>query len=178
MITLELLNDIRAQFHINWSGVHGISHWARVYEIGVRLADKTGADCTVTQLFSVFHDACRYSEGADPLHGPRGAELALKYRTTHLRALPDDAFARLYEACRLHTSSATHEDITVRTCFDSDRLDLGRVGTTPDPNMLCTEAAQSADMIAWALKNGERHAIPDNILGRYITTGRLSAASA
>ena len=28
---------------------------------------------------------------------------------------------------------------TIDACFDADRLDLGRVGITPDPNRMATE---------------------------------------
>lgn len=168
MITVNLIDAVRDQFRINWSGLHGISHWARVYDIGMKLTDQTGANRTVVELFSIFHDSGRYNEGTDPQHGPRGAELALQYRKTHLHQLPDNAFELLITACRQHTSAPTHEDITVQTCFDSDRLDLGRVGTTPDPRYLCTNAAKTPDMISWALNNGEQGTIPDNILGRCI----------
>lgn len=30
------------------------------------------------------------------------------------------------------------EDATVNACFDADRLDLGRVGITPDPDKMAT----------------------------------------
>ena len=168
MITKDLIDAIRDQFHINWSGIHGISHWARVYDIGMKLTDRTEANREVVQLFAIFHDSCRYTEGIDPQHGPRGAELAIHYRKTSLRKLPDKAFELLIVACRLHTSAPTHEDITVQTCFDSDRLDLGRVGTIPDPKHLCTDAAKTPEMISWALNNGEQKKIPENILGNYI----------
>ena len=39
---------------------------------------------------------------------------------------------------------------TIQTCWDADRLDLGRVGITPDPSWLCTEAAKRPEVIAWA----------------------------
>jgi hypothetical protein len=41
-------------------------------------------------------------------------------------------------------------DITAQTCWDADRLDLGRVGTTPKAEYLCTNAARDPDMIEWA----------------------------
>ncbi len=43
-----------------------------------------------------------------------------------------------------------HENITVQACFDSDRLDLGRVGHYPDPNRLCTPLAKELETIEWA----------------------------
>ncbi len=168
MITKDLIRDIKNQFHINWSGIHGISHWTRVYDIGMRLAAQTGANKTVVQLFSVFHDSCRYNEGEDPQHGPRGGELARQYRNNHLQSLSEDEFDLLHTACRLHTSAPTHENITIQTCFDSDRLDLGRIGTIPDPKHLCTDQAKSSNMVSWALKNSESGKVPDNILGSYL----------
>ena len=168
MITEQLLKDIKNQFSINWNGIHGISHWARVYDNGMRLAHSTRANLTVVQLFSVLHDACRYNEGTDPNHGPRGAELAMKYKDTHLQKLADSDFELLIKACRFHTSAFNHENVTVQTCFDSDRLDLGRVGTIPDPKYLCTDAAKSDDMISWALDNSECGRVPNNVLGQYL----------
>lgn len=166
MITQALINDIREQFCINWSGIHGISHWSRVYDIGMTLAEQTGANERVVQLFSVFHDAGRHQEGRDPLHGPRGASLAGEYRYTHLSSLTDAEFDLLVAACSLHTSAQSHENITVQTCFDSDRLDLGRVKTIPNPKYLCTDAAKSHDLISWALNLGRHHIIADNIVGQ------------
>src|SRR6185369_16204086 len=40
-----------------WFGDHGISHWARVLENGLRLSTETGADPNVVSLFAVFHDS-------------------------------------------------------------------------------------------------------------------------
>jgi uncharacterized protein len=45
----------------------------------------------------------------------------------------------LQEACRLHTSAHRTGNPTIDACFDADRLDLGRVGITPDPNKMATE---------------------------------------
>lgn len=167
MITTALIDDIRGQFRVNWHGIHGISHWSRVFDIGMTLALYTEANQRVVQLFSIFHDAGRHSEGRDPQHGPRGADLAELYRHTHLCDLTDEEFDLLHAACSGHTYEQTHEDVTVQTCFDADRLDLGRVGTIPDPQLLCTDAAKNDDMIEWALENSLRGRIADNIVGGY-----------
>jgi uncharacterized protein len=39
---------------------------------------------------------------------------------------------------------------TIQASWDADRLDLGRVGTTPDPARLCTAAARDPEMFRWA----------------------------
>ncbi len=41
-------------------------------------------------------------------------------------------------------------DVTVRTCWDADRLDLGQVEIRPDRRYLCTEAARDPEVLAWA----------------------------
>jgi uncharacterized protein len=43
-------------------------------------------------------------------------------------------------------------DVTVLTCWDADRLDLGRVGIRPDPTYLCTAAARDTDMLTWSYR--------------------------
>jgi len=57
MITTDLLRDIKNQFLLDWNGIHGISHWARVFDIGIKLAVSTGANTSVVQLFFIFHDS-------------------------------------------------------------------------------------------------------------------------
>ena len=56
----------------------------------------------------------------------------------------------LVVACQGHSDGQTHEDVTVSTCWDADRLDLGRVGIRPDPRRLCTAAARDPALIQWA----------------------------
>ncbi len=48
----------------------------------------------------------------------------------------------------MHTDGLTDGDVTLQTCWDADRLDLGRVGITPDADLLCTDAARA--LIDWA----------------------------
>jgi uncharacterized protein len=55
-------------------------------------------------------------------------------------------------ACTLHSDGHTDGDITVQTCWDADRLDLGRVGIRPSARYLCTEAARCGDLIAAAYR--------------------------
>ena len=64
--------------------------------------------------------------------------------------LADHEFRLLYRACAGHTHERTHPDATVQTCWDADRLDLGRVGITPYPSRLCTEVARRPETIEWA----------------------------
>jgi len=160
LITKKLIQVIKDQYALNWHGIHGIRHWGRVYSIGLRLAEHTGAKVDVIRLFAVFHDSRRLNDGYDFEHGPRGAELAKLFRGKYFD-LPDDDFELLIIACGYHTKAKTHENITVQTCFDSDRLDLVRVGTLPDPKYLCTDTAKSPDIIAWANERSQNDYSPD-----------------
>src|SRR5208283_3634313 len=85
-----LIHRILEDYALPWNGTHGVGHWARVLENGLRLAETTGAKVEVVQLFAVFHDAHRVNEGVDDGHGRRGADLAAELR--HLFNLPDDDF--------------------------------------------------------------------------------------
>ena len=144
-----ILHAVLEDYALPWGGDHGVAHWARVLENGLRLAEETGADLEVVRLFAVLHDSRRVNEATDPEHGPRAAEFALSLRG-RLFDLPDHEFRLLHRACAGHTHERTHPDVTIQTCWDADRLDLGRVGITPHPSRLCTEAARRPEMIRWA----------------------------
>ena len=147
-------------YSLRWDGTHGLKHWGRVLENGSRLARTTGADPEVVRLFAIFHDCRRINEGFDPGHGLRGAEVARSLLGTCLD-LGDDQFEQLHYACQYHTDGLTEADVTVQTCWDSDRLDLGRVGITPRPQYLCTPAAGDPAMIEWADERARDGYTPD-----------------
>lgn len=149
MPTAELIKAIRRQYQLPWHGVHGVVHWARVLENGVRLATSTGARVQVVRLFAVFHDSRRTNEDHDPNHGRRGAAFASTLRG-NLFQTSDEDFELLIIACAEHTLGKTVGDVTIQTCWDADRLDLGRVGILPEPKKLCTKAAKDPAMLSWA----------------------------
>jgi uncharacterized protein len=154
-----LLPAIRAQYQLEWDSIHGVRHWARVLETGLRLAPATGARTDVIVLFALLHDACRHDDGHDPSHGPRAAELTKLWRGLHFQI--DDAGAALLEdACRRHTLGLREGDVTVLTCWDADRLDLFRVGIAPAPSRLCTAPAQELTTIEWANQRALDDAFP------------------
>ena len=144
-----IVRAILDEYALPLHGHHGVAHWARVLENARRLCPQTGADLEVVSLFAVFHDSRRLNEGFDPDHGIRGAQFAKTLRG-QLFELSDDDFQLLHCACSGHTDEETHPDVTVRTCWDSDRLDLGRVGIVPHPDLLCTDEARTSTMINWA----------------------------
>lgn len=147
VITPALIDLLRAEYRLDWNGVHGVAHWARVRVNGLRLALYNGADTRIVEYFAFLHDACRRSEGRDPEHGPRAAALAQRLRGRHI-SLEDDAFSLLVAALEGHTHGIGHDSLTICTCWDADRLDLPRVSIEVDPARLCTHEARDPAMIA------------------------------
>ncbi|MCR9115530.1 MAG: hypothetical protein NXI22_01110 [bacterium] len=158
-----LLDVILADYALPLTGPHGVAHWARVLENGVRLANETGANVEVVSLFAVLHDSRRVNERTDPEHGPRAAKFAGELRGNLIQLEPA-AFELLFRACQGHTHERTHPDVTIQTCWDSDRLDLGRVGVMPHPSRLCTEPAKRRDMILWADGRASFGVVPELVL--------------
>lgn len=158
-----IVQAILAEYALHIDGLHGVAHWARVLENGLRLSEQTGATVEVVRLFAVFHDSKRISDGSDPDHGRRGADFAKSLRG-RLIDLSDGDFELLHRACAGHTHELTHPDITIQTCWDADRLDLGRVGITPHPSRLCTAQAKSKDMILWADGRASFGVVPKFVL--------------
>ncbi len=166
MISRELIHTILEHYPLPLDGFHGISHWARVLENGRRLSSLTGGKVHIVELFALFHDSQRMNEGFDDGHGLRGAHLARKLRRIHYDISEED-FRLLIKACELHTDGFLEEDVTVQTCWDADRLDLGRVGITPSVEKLCTEEAKRLDLFEWAVRRGEERFIPDLIASEW-----------
>jgi uncharacterized protein len=169
----SLLETIHAQYMLPWFGLHGVSHWARVYENGLRLAPQTGADERILLLFALFHDARRTNEGWDQGHGRRGADFAASVRGSLIDLQPGD-FDLLYHACALHTDGLIDADPTVQTCWDADRLDLPRAGIHPKPDRLCTPAARGPETIAWAEDRSLRRFIPAFVASDWAVVGEAA----
>src|SRR5262245_42304235 len=127
MDTGALLRHIRAQFRLDWQGIHGAPHWGRVLDNGLRVAEVTGARADVVTLFAFLHDSCREDDGTDDGHGGRAAVYARELRGRCFD-IDDAGFVLLVAACAGHSDGLTQADVTVQTCWDADRLDLGRVG--------------------------------------------------
>jgi uncharacterized protein len=167
MIDLKpLVHRILEDYALPWHGTHGLGHWARVLENGLRLAQGTEAKVEIVRLFAVFHDSRRVNESVDDWHGRRGADLAVELRGD-LFDLPDDDFDLFYEACAAHTDGLIEGDITVQVCWDADRLDLGRVGIVPSPMKLCTHAAKAVKMLKWADGRAGFEIVPDLVMDEW-----------
>jgi len=148
----ELVRTVVNQFGLPLRSPHGPSHWMRVRTNGLILAELTGANSRVVELFALFHDSCRKNEHLDPMHGPRAKQFVKICHNSGLIECSDEELGTLLIACDGHTSERNSENITVATCWDADRLDLPRVGIMPKPHRLCTDAARAADIIRAAKK--------------------------
>lgn len=167
MLNLKpIIHRILEDYALPWYGTHGVGHWARVLENGLRLAKDTRANIEVVQLFAIFHDSCRVNEGTDADHGKRGGDLALALRDEWF-TLSDEKLNLLHQACVGHTDGETEADVTIQTCWDADRLDLGRVGICPEPRKLCTKAARHPEILKWADGRACFEVIPDFIHGEW-----------
>ena len=64
-ITPHLVAMLRREFALEWEGIHGAPHWARVRRNGLRIAAVTKASARVVELFAFLHDARRLHDGGD-----------------------------------------------------------------------------------------------------------------
>jgi len=122
------------------SPIHGVDHWQRVERNGIYLCQFNEADQVVVQLFALFHDCKRENDHRDLEHGPR----AEKYLREIEKFVPvtNLQFENLCVACLTHTTGTKAENITVATCWDADRMDIGRVGIVPHENFLTNQEAK------------------------------------
>lgn len=154
--TAELEAYLRSIYRLDWEhGLHGWSHWVRVYENGMRLAKTNSADELVVGLFAFTHDIARKNDGGDRGHGARAAALIREEMQGRFFQLTPLQLAQLTQAVSEHTDGKTEADITVQTCWDSDRLDLWRAGYYPSPHKLCTNEAKDPGIIQWAVQRSE-----------------------
>ncbi len=61
----------------------------------------------------------------------------------------------LVEACRYHSCGFISSEATLASCWDADRLELGRVGIFPSAERLCTELARDKDFLAAAYRRSQ-----------------------
>lgn len=151
-IPAPLAKIIAGNYKLNPEGTHGVRHWIRVWDNGRELAASTGANIEVVRLFAFLHDSCRQDEDEDYHHGPRAAKWIRDWMQPENYGLTQDDFELLIFAIAKHTHGETKAHPTVMTCWDADRLDIGRVGFTINKRYLCTDAAKAQEMIRKAYK--------------------------
>ncbi|HSJ55792.1 MAG TPA: HD domain-containing protein [Anaerolineae bacterium] len=161
MIDQGVWDEIRKGFALPLDGIHGQAHWLRVRDNGLRLSEQTGADPRLVELFAYLHDSKRLTDGRDPDHGRRAAEFVRSLAV--VLSLSKLEVELLSYACAHHTQGLTEADVIVQTCWDADRLDLGRVGIRPNPRLLCTAAARDPATIEWAYDRSRRRTGTSNV---------------
>jgi uncharacterized protein len=135
-------------YNLGPDSFHGPDHWLRVGEIGLALAEKTGANKNIVRYFAQLHDIGRDSEDADIFHGIQSAHFCRAHRD--LVELSDEEFDTLIFAIAKHPMGSTSDDITIGSCWDADRLDLARVGIYTELKYLSTEQAKEKKFFDWA----------------------------
>ena len=129
------------------SHVHGDLHWRTVGANGLWIADAVaGVDRTVVFLFALLHDSMRENDWTDPEHGPRAAALARELHDESVIGISQAQLELLAYACDEHTNGLVSGDATIGACWDADRLDLPRVGVSPDPELFSTSVAHERNV--------------------------------
>ena len=146
MFDRKLLNIVKANFKLDLYGTHGIFHWQRVYKNTQILANYYAVKSKVFELFALFHDSKRKNEYNDLFHGIRASKFVKNLIEKKEIILDEDDTNRLLYAIANHTISdkknPLFNDLIVQICFDSDRLDLGRVGIKPKEKYMMTDFAK------------------------------------
>lgn len=144
-----LLAAVRARSTGIGSHIHGELHWRTVGANGLWLAESLeGADSHVIFLFALLHDSMRENDSIDPEHGPRAAAFAGDLHREGLLGVTAAQLELLQHSCYEHTNGKVSSDPTVGVCWDADRLDLPRVGVTPNPKLFSTERARNGGHVA------------------------------
>ena len=142
----ELISLIKQEFKIDFYGDHGLEHWQRVYDNTQKLAQHYKVASDVFELFALLHDSKREDELFDEKHGPRAAAYVKQLLNDEVIKLDKKDEQRLLYACANHTvtdeTNLLFQDVVVQICFDSDRLDIGRVGIEPEASYMATDFAK------------------------------------
>jgi uncharacterized protein len=150
-VSREFFDHLVSSHGLGHDGFHGKDHWVHVLHNACEIAAETGANLRVLELFAVLHDTQRHNENHDPEHGHRAAAYAAELKGTWFE-LADDEMELLVEACRYHSDDNVEAHPTEQACWDSDRLDFGRVGVRPDPRYLCASFARRPEVIEAAYR--------------------------
>lgn len=147
----DLVRTVERQATHLESSIHGPSHWRAVGAVASELAGAFAFEGRATDrrpdpelllLFALLHDAMREDDGRDMDHGPRATLLLERLREDGTLTLDDERAAVLAEALHDHTNGTLSADPTIGTCWDADRLLIGRVGIVPDPRFCSTPDAR------------------------------------
>jgi len=150
----DIVQIVKDQFKLDLHGDHGTFHWEQVEKIGQHLEKHyPSVDLEIISLFAYLHDSKVENEYHDPYHGKRAAKFVRELYSKGVLKVFQSQYKKLEFACLHHSDpKKVSDDITVQICWDSDRLDLWRVGVIPDPQYLNTRIGKQKDTIEWALR--------------------------
>lgn len=140
------------RYHGDFFRKDGPTHWDRAWENAKFLIPITKANPTVVQLFCYLHDCCRIHDGQDLGHSIAAA-FFIKQNRDLFSFLSQQEFKMLLDACAGHSYHELSKDPTIGTCWDADRLDLGRYGIYPKGEYFSTQAAKDPAIIERAYQN-------------------------
>ena len=141
------------------SQIHGDEHWRCVALAALHIARQVDVRERPVSLpflwnFALLHDCMREDDGGDPDHGSRAA--ALFDQLTQSPGIPglerdrkDSVYLHL--AIQDHPLGYTTDHLETGICWDADRILLGRVGITVDPDYLSTDAGRASISFGRAL---------------------------
>ena len=155
LISKELILLLKETFKLDWYGIHGVSHWTRVRVNGLLIANENQANKKIVELFAFLHDSKRQSEHKDYEHGLRAAHFVHSLSEEFL-GLDKTEKDLLCFACEYHSHGLLEADITALTCWDADRLDLGRINIQPIAKRLGTTIAIKPDFLEKAYQRSLR----------------------
>jgi len=96
--------EVRQDWFVRWSSLHGVQHTRRVHVHAQRLAEELGwprADAELVLHAALLHDIGRLGDGVEPGHGASGVERADELGL--LTALPDEDAAVVRFAILRHS---------------------------------------------------------------------------
>ena len=129
------------RFELTSDTIHGPDHWMRVQANGAYISSKLGINDSFVTAFAWLHDCCRLNDHIDPEHGLRAAHYAKTLYGSNLIDISID-FEKLLFALEFHNKGQTSEDSLIGTCWDADRLDIGRAGIYPSADFMSTSVAR------------------------------------
>lgn len=139
-----LYERVRSDAPLADSPEHGTKHWTQVATNGLTLM-VMGApgDGFLVMLFALLHDSQRVNEFHDPGHGVRAEQYMRRLCAQGWIVLDEQRQNTLGRALAGHDRDRRFEiPTTIGLCWDADRLDLPRVGITPDVEYLSTPQAR------------------------------------
>lgn len=163
---LPLLDAVIEQHKLDLTiSCHGPRHWFRVIDNGLRLCKKhKDVNPDIIIAFGLLHDSARTHDGHCEVHGTDAIGVARDLR--ELIPLNDRDFLSLCVACGNHTRAHPNPKknrikTEILICWDADRLDLERVGITPDNRYLFTDAAKKPGIQEWSNENAYNDLLPE-----------------